>query len=266
MALALIVVAIFGLVLFGNHLNLNYRSLVASTQNAKPLLDEETLASYSAQLTGELSYNKVEFAIVSRAGQPRKRMPEGVSYTHSAFWISNESGGYDVYNLYHGEENRRISSLVADLPSDFIRPTRAHDVGVIIPTASFQSEMKDYILSPSYGRMHNPSYSLISNPFDARYQNCNEFVLDELASAIWEEADISKLITRLSKSFEPTEIKAGLIRKRVAPYVDERLVMKDHGNTIQTTTREDLIEFLKSQNLLDKAYRLDFKPLDVVAP
>ena len=258
MALAIIVGVLLGSVLFGNHLNLEYRSLIASTQKAKPLLDEKTLASYSTQLVEELSSKQVEFAIVSRAGSPRNRMPEGVKYTHSAFWVTNALGSYDVYNLYHGEENRRISSLVADLPSDFIRPTRAHDVGVIVPTKQFQSKMKAYILSPEYGRMHNPSYSLISNPFDGRYQNCNEFVLNELASAIWQEPDITKLIEKLATSFKPTEIKASFVRRRIAPFVDERLIMKDHDKKIETTTREDLIEFLKSQNVLDMAYRLDF--------
>ena len=126
--------------------------------------------------------------------------------------------------------------------------------------------MKSYILSPSYGRMHNPSYSLISNPFDSRFQNCNEFVLDELTSAIWDEEDAKALVEKLSTSFEPTEIKAGFIRRRVAPFVDERLVMDDHGENIKTTTREDLIEFLENEDLLDRAYRLDFKPLDANAP
>lgn len=147
-----------------------------------------------------------------------------------------------------------------DQPSDFIKPTRAHDVGVILPTKEFQIAMKTYILSDDYGRTHNPSYSLISNPFDSGYQNCNEFVLDELASFIWTEPDPSKIKTKLADILDPTEIKAGFVRRHVTPFVDERLVMKDHGEKIATTTREDLIEFLKSQDVLDVAYSLDFKP------
>lgn len=266
MVLAIIIGLIFGLALFGNHLNLNYRSLVASTQNAKPLLDDETLSSYSKQLVNNLAAKKAEFAIVSRAGQARKRLPEGVNYTHSAFWILNDLGTYDVYNLYHGEENKLISSLVTDAPSDFIKPTRAHDVGIILPVPEFQTAMKKYIGSAAYGRTHNPTYSLISNPFDPRYQNCNEFVLDELASAIWQESDVAKLIEKLPATFKPTEIKAGPIKRFLGPIVDERLVMKDHGKVIATTTREDLIEFLKSQSLVEEAYRLDFTPLRLAAP
>lgn len=263
--LAILVGVIFGAALFGHHLNLNYRSLVASTQNAKPLLDEDTLKSYTQQLVDDLNAKNVDFAIISRAGQARKRLPEGVSYTHSAFWVRTAQGYYDVYNLYHGEDNRKISSLVADAPADFIRPTRAHDVGVILPTKSFQTAMRSYILSDDYGRTHNPSYSLISNPFDLSYQNCNEFVLDELASFNWQEPDTSKIKDRLAKIIEPTVIKSGFVRRHVAPFIDERLVMKDHGKTIATTTREDLIEFLETQNQLDTAYRLGLKPISAYA-
>lgn len=266
MALALIVFVIFGLALFGNHLNLNYRSLVASTQNAKPLLDDVTLSSYSQQLIDNLKSKNADFAIISRAGQARKRLPDGVNYTHSAFWVSNEIGSYDVYNLYHGEKNKLISSLVTDAPLDFIRPTRADDVGVILPTPDFQMVMKAYIGSKFYGRTHNPSYSLISNPFDPRYQNCNEFVLNELASAIWQEPDMAKMIEKLPATFKPTEIKAGPIKRFLGPIVDERLIMKDHDQIIATTTREDLIEFLTSQNVVGETYRLDFKPMAAASP
>lgn len=260
MALAAIVGVIFGLVLFGNYLNVNYRSLIASSPKAKPLLDEDTLRRYADQLVTDLAAKNVEFAIISRAGQSRKRLPPGVQYTHSAYFVRNGADTYDVYNLYHGEENRRLSSLVQDAPSDFIRPTRAHDFGVIIPSDEFQQKMKSHILSAPYGRTHNPSYSLISNPFDVRYQNCNEFVLDEMASVHWDEPEVDALKRKLTTAFKPTVIKAGIIRRYIAPFVDERLVMKDHAKYIQTTTREDLVEFMTSQGILEDSFSLDFKP------
>lgn len=52
--LAITLFAVFGLALFGNHLNLEYRSLIASTQKAKPLLDEGTLDSYTRYLIDDL--------------------------------------------------------------------------------------------------------------------------------------------------------------------------------------------------------------------
>lgn len=108
--LGLSILAIFvGLGLFGQHLNLEYRLLIASTQKGDPLFERELLEDYGAQIIAHLHGNNVEMAIISRSGQPRVRLPDGVSFTHSAFWLRN-GDSYDVYNLDHGEDNRLISS------------------------------------------------------------------------------------------------------------------------------------------------------------
>jgi len=258
--LALLVI-VAGLGFFGQHLNLEYRSLIASTQKGEPLFAQEVLQDYQKQIIDHLLENNVEMAIISRAGQPRDRLPDGISFTHSAFWLKN-GGSYDVYNLYHGEKNRRISSLVADKPADFLRLIRAHDVGVIVPKPEVQTTLAAHIKSANYVRVHQINYSLISNPFDERFQNCNEFMLDVLASFSWNEYDRKTIKQRLSNSLQPTEIKAGFVRRFIAPIVDERLVMVDHGKQIFTTTRLDLAEFMESENMLDKAYVFAFKPYE----
>lgn len=250
-----ILAVIVGLGLFGQYLNIEYRSLIASTQKGDALFSREVLEEYGAQITTHLHANNVEMAIISRSGQPRKKLPEGISFTHSAFWLKN-GDSYDVYNLYHGEDNRLISSLVTDTAADFLRLTRESDVGILLPKPEVQMALAAHIKSANYGRVHQVNYSLISNPLDTRFQNCNEFMLDVLAAFAWGEYDLGAIKARLAKGFEPTEIKAGFVRRYIAPFVDERLVMADHGEQIFTTTRLDLQEFLESENMLDKDYVL----------
>ena len=246
---------VIGMAIFGQYLNLEYRTVIASTQKGEALFTREILEEYGTQIIAHLNDNDVEMAIVSRSGQPRKKLPEGISFTHSAFWLRNGEG-YDVYNLYHGEDNRLISSLVTDTAADFLRLTRESDVGILLPKPDVQIALTTHIKSANYSRVHQVNYSLISNPLDTRFQNCNEFMLDVLASFAWGEYDANAIKKRLAKDFRPTEIKAGFIRRHVAPFVDERLVMAEHGKQIYTTTRLDLQEFLESQNMLDKAYVL----------
>ena len=249
---------ILGLAVFGKYLDWEYRSLIASTAKGKPLFEREVLENYGAQIIANLHENNVDMAIVSRSGQPRAKLPKGISYTHSAFWVKN-GNSYDVYNLYHGEENRLVSSLVTDKAADFLRLTRERDVGILLPKPDVQRALAAYIKSDNYSRMHQVNYSLISNPYDTRYQNCNEFMLDMLAAFAWNEYDPDKIIARLKKSFQPTEIKAGFVRRHIAPFVDERLIMADQGKHIFTTTRLDLQEFLENEDMLDIAYVLKFK-------
>jgi len=121
------------------------------------------------------------------------------------------------------------------------------------------AKLINYIRSPRYGEVHQVNYSLISNPFDPRLQNCNEFMLDSLAAMFWETPNSMDIKTRYQNVLKPTELKASFIRRKIGPVVDERLILDDHEDEIWTTTRQTLAQFLESQEALDKAYVMDLK-------
>jgi len=247
---------------FGWHIHTVYRMAVASSPIGEPLFERELLEDYGEEIISHLTENDVQAAIISRAGQKRSKLPDGVLFTHSAFWIAEPKDGephYAVYNLYHGEENRLVSSLVKDDPADFLHLTREHDVGIIILTVEAQQKLIEYIKSPRYGEVHQINYSLISNPFDARLQNCNEFMLDSMAAMFWDTPNSTEIKERYKDVLKPTELEASFIRRKIGPVVDERLLMDDHGENILTTTRQTLAQFLDSQGALDKAYIMDLK-------
>ncbi len=246
---------------FGWHIHTVYRQVVASSPIGEPLFDRALLEEYGEQIITHLADKEVKAAIVSRSGQKRSKLPDGVAFTHSAFWLfePKEDGSphYAVYNLYHGEENRLISSLVKDSPADFLRLTREHDAGIIIPTPAVQQQMIDYITSERYGEVHQINYSLISNPYDARFQNCNEFMLDSLAAMFWDTPNSAVIKEKFETVLAPTELKASIIRKKIGPVVDERLIMTDHEGPILTTTRQTLAKFIDSQGGLAEDYILE---------
>lgn len=246
--------------IFGWHVHTVYRSFVASTNIGTPLFDQKTLEDYGDQINQSLRRHNVKAAIVSRSGQPRDKLPEGVMFTHSAFFLLDEQNkNYVVYNLYHGEENRLMSSLVADSAADFLRLLKERDAGFVVPDAATQDALYDYIKSETYGAVHQVNYSLISNPYDARYQNCNEFMLDTLAAMVWDITDTSKIKARFKNTLRPSELKASFIRRYIGPIVDERLIMDDHKDKIWTTTSQTLANFLSDEGLLKNHYILDLE-------
>ena len=245
---------------FGWHIHTVYRQVVASTNVGPTLLDSETLDTYGEVITSELRKNNVKAAIVSRSGQPRNKLPKGVLFTHSAFFLYQpDSQDYAVYNLYHGEKNRLVSSLVADRPADFLRLLQERDVGFIIPDTATQEQLYNYITSPIYGAVHQVNYSLISNPYDPRMQNCNEFMLDTLAAMVWETTDSLAIKARFKDMLRPAELKASFIRRHIGPLVDERLVMTDHKDKIWTTTSQTLANFLEDGRRLKTHYILNLE-------
>ncbi len=251
-----ILIAILG---FGWHLKGIYEGYVASTSVGQSLYSKDVLDDYGNQIAEELSAKNVEVAIISRAGQPRENLPKGVAYTHSAFFVRQDGGEYWVFNLYHEEDNRLRSYLKTDRASDFLRLLREPDAGLIIPNAETQSQMKAFIGSPEYLAMHTQDYSLISNPLDLRWQNCNEFMLYALGAMIWQTTDKETVRENVEAAITPTTLAVSPIRRHFGPMIDERLILRDQGKVILTTTSADLAELLDAQNRLSESYRLTFK-------
>ena len=250
-----LLIAVFG---YGWHIRTVYAGYVASTDSGDALFPQDILDNYGQQIQDELKRKNVKLAIISRAGQVREKLPKGVMFTHSAFFRQNSDGGYDVYNLYHGEENRLRSSLVTDSPADFLRLLREKDAGILIPKSATQDALYDFLESPEYSAVHQADYSLISNPFDLRWQNCNEFMLYAVAAMFWDTTDNAIIRDRLITTIDPAELKASLIRRHIGPKIDERLIMDDHSGKILTTTFGTLTQLFDREGRLERSYVLEF--------
>lgn len=251
-----LLIAVFG---YGWHIRTVYTGYVASTDSGDPLFPRETLEDYGQQILDELNAKDVKLAVISRSGQAREKLPEGVMFTHSAFFRRNANGRYDVYNLYHGEENRLRSTLVTDTPADFLRLLQERDAGILIPDAETQDLLYDFLESPDYPAVHQPDYSLISNPFDLRWQNCNELMLYAIAGAIWETTDREVLRQNLTETITPTELKVSPLKRHFGPMIDERLILDDHGEKVSTTTFGTLTQLFEATGRLDESYVLVFE-------
>ncbi len=235
----------------------------------------DEIVNFAKQVETDLAAQGARLAIVFRAGRPREDLPEGISYTHGAFWVyqtisladGHQVPGYAVYNLYTGSGDSALtSSLVQDFPVDFVAGSAVEDVAIIIPTPEMQRRILAIMASPTYQALHNPNYSLISNPHDLRYQNCNEFMLDVVAAAAWETTDREQIKANLREHFTPTRVRVNAFERMFGPMVDERLRMEDHrGRRIMTTTYESMATFMTEHNLAARAYTLQRNPAFVFA-
>lgn len=210
-------------------------------------LSVEESAAFSRQIERELAAKSARIAMVFRSGRERDRLPENVRYTHGALWvyqdIQREDGtlmkGYAVYNLFHGDGDtlpRTQSYIKQDFPLDFVIGSAVDDVAAIIPHPVVQNKMLKVVASARYTALHVPHYSIISNAGDPAYQNCNEFMLDVIASAIWNTDDYGQIKANLSRSFKPTRIRTGILERIFAPIADERIRLGDQDGDIETVT------------------------------
>jgi len=243
----------------------------SSARAVAPHFTPEQAAAFSKQVERDLASKRARVAMVFRAGRMRDKLPEGIAYTHGAFWVYRDIQttdgkslkGYAVYNLYAGDgENwsKIESRLVQDFPLDFTRGSTVNDMAVIVPSPEMQRRILAVIDSPTYAKVHNPEYSLVANPWARKYQNCNNFMLNVIAAAVWETDDPSRITANLKAHYKPTVVKANGLVRFFGPIADQRLRTDDQGSTIRTATYESMAAFMAETNLLQEAYVFNYQP------
>jgi len=224
-------------------------------------------AAFAKQIERDLAQHQARLAIVFRSGRPRSKLPEGIRYTHGAFWVYSEVKGadgkvykgYAVHNLYQGDGKTlpiTRSYLKQDFPIDFISAAAEDDVAVIIPTPEMQRRLMATIASPIYTKMHVTDYSLVSSPFDPSRQNCTEFVLDVIAASAWQTESYPQVKANLKAHFQATPVKTGLFTRVFGPMVDPRLNLDDQSGGIETATYESISAFMARNRLSETSYVL----------
>ena len=230
--------------------------------------EAEDAATFSKDIEKLLAAKQVRVAIVFRTGRTRDKLPDGIEYTHGGFWVyqpiqridGSIMRGYVGWNLFHGDGAvlpKTQSYLAKDFPFEFVGASAVSDLAVIVPTPEIQRRIRAMMADGRYEAVHDQDYSLIASPFDGKYQNCNEFILDVVSAAVWETTDYDQLKLNLSAHFQASKVKAGLFARMFGPMADERLKLADHrGKAIRTVTYASLSNFMMQNGYADETFRV----------
>lgn len=230
-----------------------------------PQLDPLELAQFSKKVERTAAKHGARVFLLSRMGRAKEELPKGISYTHTGVavysMIETDDGktvpGYAVYNLYQKDDDPSKSHLVTDFPVDFFAGAFELKAGIAIPTPEVQQRILQLIGNGNYKKYHNPEYSVLSNPFNARYQNCNEYLLDLINGAIYQSDDIAQLKANAKAYFEPQPIAKSSFKLALAALAMEDLTLRDHKGKVKTTTYTTIVSYLKDNNLLAHEFTLE---------
>ena len=224
----------------------------------------ETVAPFAREVEETLAERGVHVALVGRVGRDRSELPDGIEYTHMGFWVYSdiqaEDGsvrrGYRVYNLYQRGAEPDVSDLVQDGPVDFLSGAVQLEAAIIIPDPKLQKKLISVMSSPDYRKMHNPNYSLLSNPDTNTYQNCTEFTLNVLMAALYGTDDIGRIKTNIRAHFAPQPIRISGFKRVLGPMFMDGVAMDDHGNQVRTATFGTISRFMTQHGLTTEIIRL----------
>ncbi len=240
------------------------QAAAGSSAAGNPVLPAAEVATFSNRVQQDLAARGATVAIVSRVGRDPSVLPEGVNYTHVAFWvyarITHADGrtgmGYRVYNLYQTADDLTRSELVQDSPADFFAGAHSLDAGVIIPDARLQRKLLDVITGPTYAALHNPNYSVLANPRTGQFQNCTEHTLDILMAALYDTSDQAQIKANITAHFVPQPVTLNGLERFLAPAASQALTTADHGARVGTATFGSIARFMEVNALHDEIYRI----------
>jgi hypothetical protein len=241
----------------------------AGTQTIRDkVYDFRQIAVLSKALERALAARRAWVAVIARVCLKPELLPPGVRFSHAGFAVYSriETGdgrlvpGYAVYSLYQGAERTGRSYLAQDYPVDYLAVSQRLVVGVVIPNEKLQRALLRTIFSESYRKLHNPRYSVLSNPFNAMYQNCTEFVLDVLFASIYRTDDVTRLKANIAAYFEPHPIEVDPVKLQYAASTMADVHVDDHTGPIATVTFPSIARFLLEYGIAEEAFTLSADP------
>ncbi len=226
-------------------------SSAASTEVAhfKP----EQIIKFSKKVERALGASGARVAIIARMGRPASELPDGMHFTHVAFAVYSQitaaNGeklyGYAIQNLYQRDGQPNISDLVVDYPVDFFAGVAQLESGLIIPSPELQARLLKVIASPTYKQLHQSDYSVIANPYTLGKQNCTEFVLDVVNSAIYQTNDINVIKANERAYFVAQPVNVSPIKLMLGSMFSAEVSTSDHSGKAMTATFERIADYLQ---------------------
>ena len=246
-----------------------------STQNQAALqkFKAEEIIDFAKQVEKTLAEKRAVVAIVARQGRPDSELPPGINYTHASFWIysriQTDDGeivpGYAVYNLYQRSDDPTKSHLIQDFPIDFLLGVQSLKAGIIIPTEEMQKRLLKVVNSSTYKKFHNPEYSAISNPFDTTFQNCTEYMLDLIFSAIYETDNIEQIKVNEQAYFQPQPIGVSWLKLIVGSLIKKDIRLIDHQDKPVIATFSSIARFMEKEQLSKESFSFVYASKSMVS-
>ncbi len=236
-----------------------------SQQGGEAQFSIEEIVVLTKKVEKTMAEKGVRVFIIGRNGRDPKVLPDGVIYTHVAFGVYSQAQtqdgrtilGYAYYNLYQSDENGAESKLVTDYTIDFLANVYEAKVGIVVPTPELQKRLLMFVGTSKYTALHNPSYSVMSNPNNSIYQNCTEYVLDVINASIYRTADESKLKKIAKEHFVAQDIHISPFKVFLGSMFVAGVSKSDHKGQIRTATFTTIAKYLESFNLAQEIITIE---------
>jgi hypothetical protein len=129
----------------------------------------------------QLERSGASAALVARVGLNLGEF--GQRYTHIGVAVRDHvRQRWQVLHLFNPCGKAESEILVQPLEQFYETDLFEHEALLITPSYALQAEMRKVFMSPATTRaLHKPAYNMIAHPFNTRFQNSNQWILEMMA-------------------------------------------------------------------------------------
>ncbi|MBM4258299.1 MAG: DUF2145 domain-containing protein [Deltaproteobacteria bacterium] len=176
-------------------------------------------------------------------------------YSHAGFaWRDHPQGRWLVVHELNQCATAQSRLFDEGLGNFFLDSPLAYEALLVIPSPTVQQKLVAVLASGVPDQLHEPDYSMIAYPWETRYQNSNQWLLETLAAALASDGEIS---TRTHAqhwlkrhAFTPTRIHLPPLTRLGARLLSANVQFDDHplsdrlAGTYQVVTVEAVVDYL----------------------
>ena len=206
----------------------------------------------------QLERSGASAALVARVGLNLSEY--GQRYTHMGVAVRDHvRRRWQVLHLFNpcGKAESEIS--VQPLEQFYEVDLFAFDALVATPSYALQAAMREAFMNPATTRaLHKPAYNLIAHPFNTRFQNSNQWILEMLALSLEGSGQIRDRAAAQAwlqrQGFEPGSIRIPNLRRAGARLFSAHVSFADHTEeeyqkqSYQVVTVDAILRFLATQD------------------
>ncbi len=203
----------------------------------------------SGKVINYLDENNSELAIIARK---RSKDNHGIDYTHLGIaWKNN--GKWIVTNLLEECDNPKKGLIYDDGMALFYGSAKIYDALILIPSKKTQKEFKEVIMNRETDKFLESKYSINTNVWEDKYQNCVQFVLESYG--YYKSGKIyttrKEVINWIKENnFKPEKVKVNWLERTFGPIIMPNINMDDHKNRekiniIEIASPRTVINFIK---------------------
>lgn len=180
----------------------------------------------------QLERSGASMALIARVGLNLSEFNQ--RYTHMGVALRDHvRNRWLVSHLFNPCGKNQSEILTQELARFYEVDLYEFEALVVVPSQAKQAALRNVFLNPALVKMlHTPAYNMIAHPFDTKFQNSNQWILEMMALGMDERKSISNRAQAQAwlkaQAYEPGRIRISAVRRTGARLFSPHISFADH--------------------------------------